>query len=379
MKNKLFLSLLFFTSLIAPATQGVDVTLLNGKLEYQKTDINKIDQKYIYLDKVADEKISTNTIYRIIINDDSAKKKNMSTDSYFYLDDGQIIQGRVVSSTEDGETIIINNSSFGDFEIKLENISKIITHRKIKNLKQSGDDQIQLSNGQVLSGFISKIGKNTIEIQVGDSVVVNKIPSTNVASIVLANPVTNKKDKHHLVIFTDQQRLKTSMIAFQNEKWEIQPILAGSKKLSLSSDYISKIDLYTPLGKLLPLASLNRSYEKRSKVFGLENQSKASSQSIYIQAPYKVIYDLPDGASRFVANVSLKDKKHYGAGWANSVLKIFADDKLLREYNISLKKNNIQMNVPLKGMLSLTIILDPGINGPIMDQIIMHQPMVLVK
>ena len=289
-----------------------------------------------------------------------------------------MILGRITGVSDDGEQMMIASNILGTIQIELEQLSRVV-YKKSKKIKQSNDDQIQLLNGQILSGFINKIGVNSVEIQVGESDDVSKIPMGNVASVVLANPIKQNNGKFHLLTLHDQQKIKAINFSYTNGKWFISPQISESNKVILSGLAVQRIDVYTPHGKLVPLSALNRSQEKRKSVFGLKNQTTNQTNNIEIQAPYTVTYDLPDRAEKFVANIGLKNGNSHGAGWANSILRVYLDNKLVKEYNITLKNNNIEMNISIKGVLSLKIELDPGVNGPIMDQVILNQPMILIR
>ncbi len=379
MYRKILTSIVLTSLFLTNLAHAIDATIINKNLEQEKIEIIKIDQKKIYL---ADSKLkilSTDSVYQITINNKQNHSRQPFRESKFFLADGQIISGAIIKSINDGQEIIIKNQIIGQVKISLENISKIITNPNAKQIKIKDDDQIQLRNGQILVGFVNQITNATIEIQIENVKKPTLIQLSNVKSIVLANPVSQKKDGNHMVTLDDNQKIKIKSIAFIKNQWQLYPALLPSKKISLSQFKVAKINLYTKNTSLIPLTRLNRSKVKALPVLGLKNKSKTFGLNLELHAPYAVTYEIPDGAKQFVANINLKDFNHIGAKWANCVFKILVNDKVIQTIHFDQKNHHKYINIPLKNALTMTLQIQPANNGPIMDKIIIKQPMILFK
>jgi hypothetical protein len=102
---------------------------------------------------------------------------------------------------------------------------------------------------------------------------------------------------------------------------------------------------------------------------------------LQLRAPVTLQWELPSGARRLTAVITLaRDPQVPPAAraWADCRAVLRLDDQVLVEQRLWSQQTSVPLNVPLRGKV-LTLELDPGVNGPVMDRVTLEAAAVLVS
>lgn len=115
------------------------------------------------------------------------------------------------------------------------------------------------------------------------------------------------------------------------------------------------------------------------QVFGLPLPSCTDSGHIHLNSPVTVSFDLPRGATRFVVMAELDVGVDIPErAWADMELVIRNGCQVRVRYRINALMPSAVINLPLRDT-RLTIELDSGISGPVMDRLRLRCPIVFVE
>ncbi len=305
-----------------------------------------------------------------------------------WLTDGQRFTGDWVGPTPDGSAIRWRHPLIGTVVIPLEDVTRvdwIANDHETASSDAPITDRVTLTNGDTLTGFVSSLAETGVALVPdtggagGDPVT---IPYGRIASMVLANPVGSHAEPYHRVTLADGTRLWADDLRITSDRVYFRVIPPGAPAMEIESSVseLARIDFWAGGLRLIDLSELPRRTVEEASVFGLPVPVRVTGRSIRMHAPGSVIFELPDGAERFaaVAELDTQDAPPEIAGWADFQAVVSSEDPQDQRFRVTGLQQTVVINTPVSGP-GLTIRLDPSVNGPILDRMLLRDAVILVR
>lgn len=299
----------------------------------------------LYLDELSGERrhIPLDDLVRFTT---TASPKTLSiTKRYmeFRMRNGDRIGG--VVSKGDENSVLVNTIDLGGIRLPMEDINRIYllttskpTDRAVLNwfdrTDHSKEDMILLSNGDVISGFITTLEPDGINIEsaMGETKVINRLI---VAVRFTAAPAKEITGQHLVVTFTNSGRFTFSDLQLTGRSGKAT--LITGQKITLETERIARVDMIggrwhwlassTPISQQhTPMLSLNFEAQNNLNVLGepIIVLGKTYEHGIGVHSRSSLIYDLQGKYKKFVTHFGLDD--HSGP-YADVNVVIRVDDK----------------------------------------------------
>jgi len=308
-------------------------------------------------------------------------------DQMLWLTDGQRFSGRWVGPTPDGEKLKWRHPLLGLVVVPLEDVVQVhwsLTEREQINapIGTPISDTVVMTNGDALTGFVSALveqGVTLVPLEAGQPVT---IPYGRILSMTLANPPREVPEPYHRVTLSDGTRAWADQINITGERvsWRFIPPGSSAGQVEVSIQELSRIDFLAGGLRLIDLTRLPLRTVDQADVFGLILPVRVDGRAIYLHAPTKIAFDLPDGASRFAASAQL-DTTDPVAGmddWPDFHLVVSCEGREVTRGHLSGAHPVTRISTPVSGP-TLTIRLDAGLNGPILDRLLLRDAVILVR
>ena len=292
------------------------------------------------------------------------------------LIDGQRIIARWTGASDDGQKLTFEHDTLGKLTVSLEVVSRFMLDGSAAGGATPASDRVLLSNGDALEGFVSAIGQTTVDVQIGSNKPI-ALPIERVRGLVLANPQRLPDKPRDVVMLRDGSRLAAGTVSIEQDRLNMMVSLAGDKPVAVDTKAVARVELASPKGRLVDLAELPMKVIDGGDVFGLALPPRVEGDAIRLHAPMTAEFELPANAKRFAATAELHASGP-GAEWANFILSLRAAGTQVARQAISHKEPGAAINVELNGR-SLTLILDPSTDGPIMDRLRLREAVVYVE
>ena len=186
-----------------------------------------------------------------------------------------------------------------------------------------------------------------------------------------------------MVWLRDGSRLLSKKLEVGNDKLTIAPALIGGRQVTIALKDIARIEIASKKGQLIDVVDLPYKVIAGGHVFGLKVSPRLSGTQLRLHAPVTLSIALPKGTVRFAAVVSLDEKAD--RRWANCVVHIRSGKQALAKHHLQASAPSAQINLPLASIgvgasaASFEIEIDPAINGPVMDRVLLRDAIVFVK
>ncbi len=306
-----------------------------------------------------------------------------------WMTDGQQLAGTWVGPTADRTGIRWRHPAIGDMTITLEDVTRIVW----RGDNQDGADQayetpatdtVVLTNGDALTGFVTELTGRGITLSPGSGGEPFTIPYARVSSMTLGNPVRHETTPRHRVRLADNTRVWAEQIELSGDQafLTVIPPGASSRRVQLPIVDLERIDFLAGGFGLIDLTDLPSRTTGPPRVFGLLVPVRVDGRSVRVHAPGEVTFDLPEGAQRFAAQAVLDtsgdDPPQAMAGWSDFQVVVSTHDGEQARYHITGEKPVVQINTPVSGTV-LSVRLDPGVNGPILDRLELKDAVILIR
>lgn len=301
------------------------------------------------------------------------------------LTDGQRFTGDWVGPTPDGAALRWRHDLIGEVVIPLDELADVIWRAGDDppvNRETPATDTLTFVNGDTLSGFVSALNEQGVELvpDAGGSPVT--IPYERIASLSFSNPSRAMPEPYHRVTLADGTRVWADEMRLSNEtaSWLATPPGASPARVETPIAELARIDFRTGGMGLVDLTELSLTVGPEKGVFGLSIPARIEGRSIRAHAPATLTFDLPDGAARFAALAELdtQDAPDRIADWADFQVVLLTDSTEVGRWHIVGARPRAPMNCAVAGQ-ALTIRLEPGVNGPILDRLRVSDAVVLVR
>ena len=294
------------------------------------------------------------------------------------LTDGQRFRGRFHPEVGTGQVLRWRHAELGEIDVDLERVHAIRPYDATRAVSPAGTDRAKLTNGDVLLGFVTELTDDGIAMTVqgrADPVVIGV---EQLARLELANPPTpHRRDADMLYladgscVFADAVAIESDRLSFSPSQWPSHTIL------DLPLALLVRIDPSVADAELVDLASLPGAVMDGGKVFGLAWAPRADGADMLLHAPVTVRYALPPGVQRLATTAVLATEPGASNELADFTVTVAVDGQDIGSYHISAAQPKTAINLSSVGSV-LTIRLDPGLSGPVMDRLRLIEPMLLV-
>lgn len=307
------------------------------------------------------------------------------------LVDGQVFVGTLLGAGQDGESIRL---AFGYEQRTVvlpldELLSFALVGHEVTG--DANDDTLLLATGETLVGFVEAISEKSIEFVVGDADDPIQIPMQRVRGFSIANKPKPIKAEKGLarVLLRDGSSLYLRDANIKRAVGQVPAALQGTliiePKTAATTLPLDHVQLIEPLSKQAALRSLTdveMTAVEGGEVFGVPMPPRTTADGgLRLHAPTTLGFDLPKGASRLAFTVamdldaSIPETRRKMAGCE---LVVYEGDRLLAKYTLTPEGPAKRLNLPLTGG-DLRIALEPGVNGPVLDRVIITQAELLVS
>ncbi len=308
--------------------------------------------------------------------------------STIVLSDGQRFAGQWLGVSSDGRTIQWRHPLLGDLTLALDRVRTISFRSPLEPGPgvAPAADLVQLVNGDRLEGFVTDLTADGVAFApdgaaAGDPPVL--LPFDRLAVIRLANPdAPPTKSAHHLVL-NDGSRLAGENLTIAGKTVAMTLTVPRSDGAAASVDiplaFVSRIDLASPRGRLADLGEATMTVTGGGTVFGVAMPPAMSDVGLRLHAPVTLRLNLPPGSARFAAQAVLDLQAGADARrWADLDLIVRDSRRVLLRQRLHAGEPTAVINIPLTEP-ELIIELDPGLNGPVMDRLLLLKPTLFIQ
>lgn len=415
LKSKLiFASLAIMPAASLLGNEGVPRVLLDRALQERQVQLVGIDsQQVIFRDSAGLLRsepvqrlvaITATTQYALapILDGDGP-----GSESVLELTDGQRLVGKLITggvSAPTGETLRWAHPLLGEMNFRLDDVQRIsLRTLDAAPVAAAVGDVVLLRNGDRLEGFIESIGGDVIIEVNGQS---HTLPVDRIASIVLANPedqlsgpVLWMRDGS-IVAIASFAPMPEGQVAFVPRTARGQSDAAeASESMALPVTVSEVLGVAFEAQRITPLASLQvvrqepasgRRWSPPLRRSG-PHPALLNAHDLELPGPMVAEWVLPAGATHFATEAELPRSNW---NWGDCILivsLVSGQGESESETEVSRTRINAENpSVPVRislqsharqrsGPMNLRIRLDPGMYGPIQDQIILRNPIILLE
>lgn len=295
------------------------------------------------------------------------------------LTDGQRLPGRARPGSTDGEGVLTWQHPW--FESLRIPAQRLAWARLTPNAPEppAGDaDVLLLTNGDRMEGLIESFGD---EITLDREGVSAAVPLTRVSAFRLLNPRRNPApDTPRLWLrndtVVDVEGLRLAEDGYLRFMLPLNSSAADEKnyRLAFVAGILFQSGALTPLGSMTPHdVEGPRSRYLITPPRVSDAPAALDLKTVEYAGPMQARYTLPAGSMRFVAVARLRDD---AGAWADCEVVVRDDDREVFRARLSAATRSVAVNADLSGA-ELSIEVTEGAHGPIQDQVIFEQPMII--
>lgn len=321
------------------------------------------------------------------------------------LIDGQRFSGRLIGSDDAGQVMQWEHPLAGLLTFKLDHVRHWqLTREDLPAPSQDGVDQLLLTNGDALPGFVSAVTATHISFTPQGTQQAVNIELPRVRAIILANAPLSEPSPAALVTLADGSRLRALRVVIEQGELRFDPTLRQSdERVTLGLAQLRELAFANPKWQLVKWTDLPRQTQGESKVFTTPWPVRQTDDQLQLHAPVTLSFTLPSGASALAATLSLDVAPTDPAiGWSDFVVRLTVDGSspdvpqelgrlAMSEKNPAGRLHANQTTLRAGGdskdstsapsssaPRTLTLTLDPALNGPIMDRLKVSDAWVVV-
>lgn len=331
------------------------------------------------------------------------------------LIDGQRLTGKLVGNDDAGQLMQWEHPQAGLLTFKLDHVRQWrMNSSPQQTVQANGSDQLFLTNGDVLLGFVSAVTNQKVSFIPQGATEAVAVELSRVKALALANAPLEVITPTALVVLEDDSRLRAKRVIIERGELRFVPTLRQSEqwvKLPLSS--LRRLDFANERWQLLPWSAMARKTQAGGMVFAAPWPVREEEESLYLHAPVTVTFTLPADAAAIGATAMLDIPSADAAiGWADFVVTLRVNESADAKTSTNTSSEQAAGDVQLarlainetnpQGRLhatfdnavatssasgssagrraprTLTLTLDPALNGPIMDRLKLTDAWVVV-
>lgn len=304
------------------------------------------------------------------------------------LIDGRKLIGTLVSTSQDGQTILLNNTLVGQLVFKLDQVkswsmtdplSASANPSSLELTTPTTQDTLTLRNGDRLTGYVAKVSLDAITFEPAGTTTAVTLPYSQIASMTLTNaplPVTDTTMSR--LYLADGSVLLVKDYLIQQGDLSFIPILSKigegnhhlAKRIVLKLNQLKRLDMANPNKRLIDWSSLTWKLTQGGKVFEMPLLPKLVGEDWFLHAPQVLEFELPEGTLAVGAQVNLDvQPDNPSRAWASLVVKLSANGSSPVSLPINGQQDHGQLLMPTHGAKLMVLTIDEADNGPIMDRI----------
>lgn len=402
------------TFLIAASTTALTpATLLTPELESRSINLSGLSGGTLsYFDD--DRRLTRSPVgdfVRLRLDERSSAGADVETQARGVIElvDGQRIVGRWSGASRDGEAILWTHPTLGRFTLGLDDVRRVVMNtatgsadegQAVPDLGTPAGDMVDLLNGDRFVGFIVAVADESVTIQPDGADGEVTLDRANIATLRLANPATPAHEvvvSGDLVELVDGSRVRGGgniggePLTIRADTLRFTPALTDAMQpVDLALDQVAQIDFAASGLRLVELGGQPMTTVAGGSAFGLELLPVVEPRGISLHAPVTVVFDLPDGAQRFISRAALdlpaglSDQQTRLAdvlvsavpGGAEASLPPASESGGVRLF---VDRTWSMLRSELGGADQLRIELDPMRHGPILDRVLLEDAMILLE
>lgn len=393
-----------------------DRLLVDLNLSTRAVGIERIDPQSLLIvdDRGREERVPLSRVLAILPATDGpaqARSTPGPVGAVLELVDGQRLPGRLAgrlappADEQSDPNAIIWQAAFGSVRIALDQIHRIVFGPSSAAPAPSGQDAVVLANGDLIEGFVDRIGPRIMLERQGQMI---EIDPATVAQIRLSNPATAPVGAQ--VWLADGTVLSVRSIATREDGTLVldSPLISEPEATEARRpeppgsetgprlDDVRAIVFYA--GRLRALASLDmtesvpiagRRWAPAPRIRGgpgWAGQGAGASgivPRVELSGPIRVQWALPAGAQRFSGLFELPPSNR-AWGDCDLVVSIRTDAGTieLARRRINAERPIVEVNVSLESdgesADRIQIAIEPGRFGPIQDGLVIHRGLILL-
>lgn len=259
----------------------------------------------------------------------------------------------------------------------------------------AASDRVVLSNGDRIEGFVTELSEKGLTLRLaGESAGQSTLPLDRLARVQLNNPRIEAASNQAVVRWKEGMALRGSDVRIGVESGQnvlrFRPALANDEAMSceVPVSVLSAVDLNSRVGRLVSLADLPMKVTGGGTLLGLSAAPVARRGALELHAPVTLRVELPAGTTRLSAIAELAlpaDVSPAARAWADVNLSLKQGQTTLADLRLNSQQPMQAINAPLEVGASggaggeLFIVVDPGVNGPVLDRVRLREAMVLVR
>ncbi len=307
------------------------------------------------------------------------------------LTDGQRFAGAPAGGAEGSDDLFWDSPVFGSMRFSLDDVRRVVLDPQVdlETLSDGVNDGVVLRNGDVLSGFIERIGE-TITIDAGSGTV--RIGIDRLAAAQLANETTDRQGvfvwlSDGTVANVASLATTHSMVEFARSPARLDTE-ANDVALKHTFPLGSLVALVPDSSTLRPLASLVLARQVGSAqrrwmpdaMIGSMHTRALDAADIEMPGPMRLEWDLPENSQLITLNATLSRRSSL---WGDCEIIVHA---LVRGQDVPIARAHLSVEHPSESFIAsfpeestgLVITLDAGRFGPIQDEVTLRNAIVLI-
>ena len=268
--------------------------------------------------------------------------------------------------------------------VSLNEVSRMSFTGKLFDNRSEEHDLIKLRNGEIIRGYLMNVEEDHFLFQLADQELTIKIDIDQVEALNLLNAHSQSKSYAYSVLLNDGSKVLANYLSISQDKMKLGLSLTGqgTEKVEMPIGVVKEINNLSSGYRLQYLAKMDYEIGEPSVVFGKSYRLQFLDCDIQMHAPMTLRYRLPEGAVKMsgVVEMDEQDDLPQLSKWADMNL-ILRKMRLGKSYRFHLNHENPkhEFTIDLLGEKELVIELDPGMNGPVLDRMIMRDAVLLVK
>lgn len=395
----LYVAVLLATILMPPDGRLTGAILIGPDLNRYPADIQALAEgKVSFFD--ADRHLQVQPISHFVqirfgqIEDDGSTVSHNEGAVFIDLVDGQRLAVQWLGA--DGQTLHVRHALLGEMWVNVEDLLALTRGTMKEPSRRLAGDLVVLANGDRIEGFVATVGGSSIEIQTEHADATIMLQADRVVGLYLNNPARPNGPTGHLVHLKDGSAVLASKLEIADgqllletpaPQWpeaglETKPRSKPDPDVrQIALEQVERIDLASEGGRLVEVIELDGQVIAGGEVFTLPMPPQVCPDGVLLHAPVTLAYELPERTAQFAATAELSIHPEDPDGslqWADFQLTIRVDDRVLLRHRITGQDPRVSIRVPVHGR-KLTIELDPGANGPVMDRMLLRDAILFVQ
>jgi len=305
------------------------------------------------------------------------------------LTDGQRFPGTLLPTSPDGDEVRWVHDAIGEIAFSLEVIlgARLSADRGASfSARQAAsriNDELHLANGDLLKGFLAGLGDPIMFETDGQ---ITAIPAGRVSALTLANDRDAPEGVY--LWLGDGTIVRTDELATDPSRERLEFTLKGGQRAVYRVSALRGIAFDS--ARLLPLATLSPTHQAptgnrlhadpiRYTASSYDDQDLGRSTlglaNIEFPGPMEVTYALPENSMRIGGTFTLDESS---LPWGDCIVTIELDGRELFTKRLFAENLNANFSLTAEGD-ELTIRIDPGEHGPILDRVTLKRAIVLLR